>query len=830
MHNFKISSADTLDMTDGGATLRPRKPRVSGRALLVTSACLASLLGVAPARAQVQGQRQSTIVGEIIVTARKRQESILNVPVVETAIPQQQLERLQVKDMRDLATLVPGLAFGGNVLSIGTQISLRGVGTSSSDPGVDQSVSLYLDGLQLGNGLAFASGTFDVGQAEVLKGPQALFYGKSSPGGVVSLRSADPTDKFEVIGRAGYELEAMEKRGEVIVSGPINDTLKGRLAGFYDQQEGFFNNIVTGPLPPLGGRVGNSRLPAEKSWMVRGTLLWNPSNQFNARLKINNMYDKVIDPGVYQLAKCPDGVGPIFGIQFLNPADNCRMDRDISWVEMDPAAFRHSFEGGTDFLETTQTYGTVELNYLPRPDLTITSLTAYYLLHSKSDYPASNASFAGPGIEATNGFRRREVTEELRLNSDFTGPLNFTLGGFFERGRVSDEVGVFGNTFLGFPAFLTKGTNILHIDTNSGFGQLRYKIIPQLELAAGARYTDETRTDEGLADFTNSGVQLPVARPVPQIHSSNLAPEFTITYKPVEDVTVFGSLKKAYKSGSFSIATPPVPGLDNSFGDEKVQGGEFGVKSRWFDRTLLFNIAAYDYRFTGLQVGAITPVSNALPVVKTVNAGSAKSRGFDADLVYRPPQIPALDLNVSANYNQSRYDTLNNIPCYGGQTIAEGCNLLFSPAQNSGLGGFTAQNLAGLPFVRAPKWQASFGFDWETDIGSDMKLVVANHQQYSSRMLVNLGFPFYQPSFFKSDLSLTLQGPKDRWEFALIGKNLNNAITTGACANSNFQGGLIPGTVITGTTLRGPAGHDEIGCITDRGREIWLRLTLKPFG
>ena len=109
-----------------------------------------------------------------------------------------------------------------------------------------------------------------------------------------------------------------------------------------------------------------------------------------------------------------------------------------------------------------------------------------------------------------------------------------------------------------------------------------------------------------------------------------------------------------------------------------------------------------------------------------------------------------------------------------------------------------------------------------------MKLIVANTQQYSSRQLVNLSFPFYQNAFIKSDLSLTLQGPRDRWEIALIGKNLNNAITTGACTNSNFQGGNLPGTEMTGTNLVGPAGKDEIGCIVDRGREVWVRITYKP--
>jgi hypothetical protein len=190
--------------------------------------------------------------------------------------------------------------------------------------------------------------------------------------------------------------------------------------------------------------------------------------------------------------------------------------------------------------------------------------------------------------------------------------------------------------------------------------------------------------------------------------------------------------------------------------------------------------------------------------------------------------VPALGLHADVEYTKAKYNKLNNIPCYGGQTIAEGCNLLFDPTANEGTGGFSAQDLSGLPLFRAAKWQANFGFDWEMDVGRDMKLIVANSQQYSSRQLINLSMPFYQKAFIKSDLSFTLQGPGDRWEIALIGKNLNNATTTGACTNSNFQGGNLPGAEITGATGVGPAGKDEIGCIVDRGRELWVRLTYKP--
>ena len=104
---------------------------------------------------------------------------------------------------------------------MGTVISLRGNWTNRSHPTIDQSVSLNIDGLHFNQGLAYESGTFDVGQVEVLKGPQSLVYGKNSPGGVIALRTLDPTDQTEVIGRAGYQAVAQEKLGELIVSGPV---------------------------------------------------------------------------------------------------------------------------------------------------------------------------------------------------------------------------------------------------------------------------------------------------------------------------------------------------------------------------------------------------------------------------------------------------------------------------------------------------------------------------------------------------------------------------------------------------------------------------------
>jgi iron complex outermembrane receptor protein len=761
---------------------------------------------------------------EILVSARKRQESILEVPVVVTALPAEQLDRLQVTDMQDIPRLVPGLVLGGNLLSIGLQPALRGVGTSSSDPGVDQSVSLNIDGLSLGHGLAFTSGMFDLGQIEVLKGPQALFYGKSSPGGVISLRTADPTDQFEVITRGGYEFEGNETRGEVILSGPASDTLGVRFAGMYTEGDGYFKNSAVAA-PGTGAANPYRRETRPRSWIIRGTALWNPTDTFSARFKVNFVHDRAIDAEAAQLKSCPEGAGqlvPPLNIPFIG-GDDCRLDRDLHVVYMDPAYFPGIPNGGVPYLENDQEFGTLELNYDLTPTLGLTSTTGYYKLRSDSLVNTHHSTAAGPVFAFTNAFSRREFTEELRLNSDFEGPWNFTLGAFYQDASLNDRVTSLPN--IAYPFLqVTDGVNTVDIKTYSIFGQARWEIVPDVELAGGARWTDETRRQTPINLLTGQAIPVQVR----EISSSNIAPEATVTYTPTEDLTLFAAYKRAFKSGSFSVATIPLPNANNAFDDEKVKGGEVGVKARLLDRQLLVNAAVYDYRYTGLQVGAVEPTETQ-PIIRTVNAGRARTYGVDFDASFRPIAIEGFGLNASVNWNRGRYKVLNSVPCYAGQTIGLGCTLLPNPVT----GRFSAQDLSGTPLIRAPEWQATFGFDYELPVGSDMALTFTSSNQFSSKFVTLLAASrpnndHYQKSFLKADLSLALRGPDDRWEVALIGKNVTDKITASNCTASNFAGGLIFGD-IAGAPQSGVAGLAETGCYTERGRSVWVRLTLKPF-
>lgn len=835
---------------------------------ILLNGAIVSIVSTMPALAQDQDSpSRLENQGEILVTARKRQESILQVPVVVTALSGERIDNAQITNVTDLPRLVPGLVLGGNILAIGPQVTIRGVGTSSSDPGVDQSVSLNLDGLALGQGLAFRSGMFDVAQVEVLKGPQSLFYGKSSPGGVISLRTADPGTDLEVIARASYEFEAREKRADLIVSGPVSDTLGLRLAGSFSDADGYFRNLAV-PVPNTGATAPSKREPKPRNYILRGTALWNPVSTFSARLKVNHTYDKAVHAELFQLAGCPEGF-QAFGFgsgapgspippapNFLTPVDplpfmrgdDCKLNRNIYHTFIDPVAFPGATNNGVPFLKTEQSFGTLELNYDPMPDLTLTSTTAYYKLNTTALVNANQASATGAVLAVTNNFTRREFTQEFRANTDFSGPLNVSLGAFFQDGRMYDRVKFIRNRTFGFlpPTVLNDDrATTVDIKTYSLFGQVRYQVLEDLELAGGLRWSDETRTQK-VFDFFNN-VNLTPTLPRTKVHSSTLSPEATLTYTPTDDLTLFGSYKTGSKSGSFKIAVPAVAGENNAFDDERVKGYEIGLKTRLLDRSLLLNLAFYDYYYRGLQVGGIEPSVNAVPVIRTVNAGRARTYGVDLDLSYRPQSVEGLTINGSVNWNRAKYQDLDNIPCYTAQTVAQGCTNFFLASanqtapgpvgaviENGKYGFYTGQDLSGTTLIRAPQWSANFGFDYELPVGSDLKLRLSNNNQYSSKYPTFLAInrpnnDNYQRSFVKVDASIALGSADDRWEVALIGKNMTDKIVASTCSVGNFAGGNVLGGAITGGTTQGPPGFGEKGCYSDPGRAVYIRLTFRPF-
>ena len=760
---------------------------------------------------------------EVIVTARKREESILRVPVVATAITQESLEKFQTNDLYSVANRVPGFVMGESVGTVGIQASLRGIGPTSQTATVDQSVSLNIDGLALTQGYAFTAGMFDVAQVEVLKGPQALFYGKNSTAGVISLRSADPTDEFELIGRGGFETEAEEKTGELIVSGPVASSLKLRLAARYSDMDGFFRNTGE-PIPGRGNVSPKHRdFSPKESFIVRGTALFEPNDIYSARLKASFVDDRMEGSGGDgQIVLCPDGTGgvPPLNVAFLRDSD-CKLDKNTQLGDFNPAFWPGIRNGGVPFMDSNQAFGTLEQNVDLAPGITLTSVTGLYDIQQENLIRGSGSS--NPTIAADFSFDSNQITQELRLTSDFdNSPVNFMVGGFYQDGDVQVVNRLRGNAALGLAPLLQSGTHDIDIRSISAFGQVLWKVIDQIELAAGARWTDEERKHSLFNALTNSKVSLLV----PRISADNVSPEFSVTYTPTDDLTVFGAYRQGFKSGSFNTIAVVNATTRADFGDEKAEGGEVGLKGRLFDRSATFNLAAYHYRYTDLQVGANDISETGAILLRTINAASAKVEGVDFDVSYSPPQFANLTLHGDVNYNRGRFEDFGNAPCGNGQTFAEGCNQLINPDTSR----FTSQDLAGRPLVRAPDWTGSVGVDYETPIGGNLTLALGANTRYSAKFFTNLvELPDYvQDSYFKTSANIALKGQDDAWELALIGNNLGNEITAGLCSNSNTQAGTVFGGQLAGGPIKGAAGSDELGCVPERGREIWVRVTFRP--
>ncbi|MCW1427592.1 TonB-dependent receptor [Novosphingobium sp. JCM 18896] len=823
------------------------------KVIALASAAVAVATPMAQAQAQDRAQdRASVESGDIIVTARKRQESILEVPVVANVLTQDVIAQAQVVNLQDVTQFTPGFVLGQSVLENGAQVSIRGIGTTSLDPGIDQSVSLNIDGMQFTQGSAYSIGLFDMAQVEVLKGPQALFFGKNSPGGVVSIRTADPTSETEVSGTIGYEAYARALRGEAIISTPLTDSLGLRLAAAYSSTEGYFRNRAEG-IPALGAVQPPDRLGQGQGVFLRGTLLYENPGSFTARLKLNYSNEYTEGGGPFQYKSCPEGTTnylPSLGIalpSFFPASEDCRVDRDTGQIYLNPAFYGGLPNDGKPFSRVKQAFATLEMNYNLSPAVVLSSVTGYYDLKSRS---LTSGSLFGTysAFAASKFYHRKDFTQEFRLSSDFDSPFNFLAGAFYQKGDIYDDARLPGNSALGFPASLVAGTFDLDIESVSGFGQLLYKVTPKLELAAGVRYTDERRSIAMTTQYPGLPLLFPTA---PDLVSKNWSPEFTVTFTPTDDLTVFGSLKQGYKSGSYNIVQPIAPGEDNSYGDERVRGGEIGIKTRLADRQLNLNLAGYYYNYNGLQVGINQPPEiGGLPVLSTRNAGTARVYGVDFDMSYQPRDVEGLSLRAAVNWNKAKFTSFVGAPCAGGQTFAEGCNLTPRPLDptadavalatgnfftNAATGApflYSAQDLSNTPLSRAPEWQASFGIDYELPVGRNMKLRLGTNGQYSSRYLTNLGRrdDFYQDDFFKLGANITLAAEDDSWQVSLIGSNLTNQYTSGLCFNSNNAGGIFFPGGIQGGPSKGPAGSDEIWCSYDNGREVWLRLTLRPGG
>lgn len=794
---------------------------------------------------------------DIVVTARKRDERLQDVPVAITAFTAAELSRYGTQSLTQVAAQTPSLVAGiSNNTTAGGNIVLRGVGSPATGPAIDQAVSVNIDGVQISKAYALRLGVYDLSRIEVLKGPQALFFGKNSPGGIISLVSSDPGDSLEAMVRGGYEFYAHKKFVEAMISSPITDSLGVRIDGSFTDDRGWFINTAA-PTPAvaipaaLGGGftapgIGTTHKygPTSKNYFVRGTLAFSPSDAFDAKLKVAyNQFDQWGGLGFNnQLVACSLGQ-PYYGVLLNIPASrDCKLDRYTNAADF-PASVANLNplqRDGRLFINNKQLLGSLQMNFKASDQISLSSVTGYWKM--KEQY-LGNFSFNSQAyLNGATQIEDEQVSQELRASTKFDFPVNVVLGAYYQHETVdmnfvtaSDSL--YTSLFTGFfappgPVVLISNQSQQKTRAWSVFGQAIANISSQVQFTAGARYSREKKQVRAFIPpniFTATGYQ---AILTPDERSfSNFSPEFALTYKPANNVTLFASYRYGFKSGGFDISSStgafgsPNAG-DISYDQEKVKGGEIGIKGTFLDRQLQIDLSAYSFKYTGLQVASFDP---RVVAFKVTNSGSARVKGIDLSAQLRPNQIDGLTLRSAIAYNSAKYIQFDTAPCYAGQSQALGCNLIVSsangqrivtPAGPSDVA--NAQDLAGRPLSRAPKWSLNFGATQLVKLPNDMSLSLAVDERYTSEYwaMAEQDPRSLAKEVWKLDASIALRGRDDRWELALIGTNLTNKLRQ--LSTISYAGTpLVPGTGTPVGTLGDLQGEPT------EPRAVTLQATIK---
>ena len=780
----------------------------------------------------------SNIIEEIIVTARQESESLQDVPVTIAAMTEQDLERYNITTLVDAAKMVPNMRINHGGSGNGSSLTLRGIGSSSISAAFDHSVAINIDGVVVNRGRFIHNSYMDMQQLEILKGPQALYFGKSATAGVVSIRTNDPGDEFEFEISGGVETEHEGTFGEMVISGPISDTFGARLAiGITENEEMFENySYANDPMP-----YGNGTLPyfGDESLNARLTLVWNPTDNFEAKLKYtyseyqNNgggtaWGEDVCPEGAHQPTGIPSG-GTFFTTR--QGYDDCTINGNTSKINLEPglrAGLPYGFDDGKPGLDQETDMIGLTLTWDINDSLTLTSVSSIVELDhvELDDYSYGAGVFGG-----LHNNVYEHTTQEFRLSSNYDSSVNFQIGVFYQDIEQQFDAyqyafnlavmpNIFGPALAYFGAFDI--TNPLvgpdpatgnmydynkdhYLDTEvmSAFFALYWDINDRTELTVGARYTEEEKDGRIEIPYVHAaavafGFGAPPLIDGLEFSDDNLSPEIALNYYINEDISVYAAYKEGFKSGGVDNSALPTAALNpavngGDFGfllyqSEEAEGFEVGMKANLFDNSMRLNATAFSYEYSDLQVQLF---DSTIIQFKTFNASALETQGFEFDLLWNT-DIDGLTLRSAWAWTDTSYSE--------DFITATGENL-------KGEDGVGSSDIAG--FV---------GFSYDQPLGSQWRINLSADARYTGEYSWTASLdPFMQGDFWVNDASISIYSDDGHHAFNIIGKNIGDEYYI-------LGGGAIPGRIPTNNTQANSL--DQVAT-TALGRTLALQYVYK---
>ncbi len=606
--------------------------------------------------------------GSIIVTARRRDEAIQDVPLSVTAVPPAQLERMVSPDLEQLKGTVPNLiidpvASGPN----GAAIAIRGISFEDIEKSFDPAVGLVIDGVYFGSNTGQLADLFDIESIEVLRGPQGTLFGRNTTGGVINLRRTTPTGEWgaEIKGKIG---NYGQRGASAVINAPvIEDLIALKVYNNFTEVGGWVRNETKGVSAP---NVQTNNFGV--------ALLITPSDTVSLKLTydrydLDSPNNDVVAPTSLTSYDLVCRINPATGLTLSGvPLSQCNRNTGDDLYT--------TYQDEDTFMEYGQNTYIAELEWEISPDLTLTSVTSRMDTkeHSRTDFEASSITFFSS--DRTQAYR--QWSQEVRLAGQLGDMIDFVVGGFyFSNGYDSRNLTNFGPFFQ---AIGRQPQAVLEPDYDSNslafFADVDFQLTDDLRVSVGGRYTEDEKTITSVIPgfFVGSGA----------FEGSKFTPKVTVDYNVNADLMVYASYSEGYRSGGVNGRGASLFSIMSTYEPETVKAYEVGFKSSWFDNSVTFNASAFysdylDKQESVMRLTAPGTSANAQETV-TANAASAELKGLELELAVRPSN--GFELSGAVGLLDAKYDSFITLDAFGNPVDRSSLNLRRTPKITAQMG------------------------------------------------------------------------------------------------------------------------------------------------
>lgn len=730
-----------------------------------------------PAAAQNSDQIEELQNREIVVTAQKRAENIIDVPIAITAYTSEALERSRVSNLESLQSISPSLSIKQSASPSSASFNIRGIGTSltAAGGGLEQSVGVYIDGVLRGRPGAALQDIIDLERIEVLRGPQSTVFGRNNTAGSINIATKAPEFDWGGSIRGSYGSRDLIQV-QASVTGPlVDDSVAIRVSGGVNKQDGFVKNTI--------GRDVN----ATDRKSVRAQLLFKFGE--NGSFRLIGDYSEADDTCCGRLlifvgdrdrasTPLPGGAiltGPQVGVTLDNASVRGSVNGQTgTFVDV----FTRSFATSTVPSERSKDWGlSGELQYgLGAIDWT--TIAGYRKYDSDQLFDA-DAGNGFSNVVADFTYVNREFSFESRLTNANSGNLDWLVGVYYYNQKIDNRNNI--RTDFNLPIAFSPGPpprvtltpngvkNVYDGDAYAknesiaGFGQVTWNLSEKFSATGGLRYLSESsRINIVTRDAVNSagspapGITifalggLPSQSGSPPKQSDNaLMGAASIEYKPSPYANIYMRYAHGYKSGGFDLV--PLSRTVNNLGfrPETSDAFELGAKFRTSDGKFRANLAVFHQQVDDQQVQTLS----ALGTATTTNAAKLTSKGIELDLTARPSR--RWEFTAGITYLDARYDSFQNAT---------------APIFITG-----SQDLSGRRPLFAPVWTLTTGVQYSLPVGtSGWQLRVRPDVQLKSDYYTTLQLDelFRNNDTLVMGLGASIVSPNDRYSAQLWVKNL----------------------------------------------------------